>query len=97
MPGQVAFSSMSTISTDVPIPSSTTLATWAFTAEPVHGFTASVMPGATRLPARRRPQQWSAVASVTAGIVIVVVAARRGGDDQSHRCRDRQQTPWPSS
>ena len=44
MPTQVAFSSMSSSSTGVPSDSSTTLATFAFTAEPVHGFTASTMP-----------------------------------------------------
>ena len=45
MPTHVAFSSMSISSTLVPsCDSSTTLATLALTAEPVHGLTASTMP-----------------------------------------------------
>ena len=85
MPGHVANSSISTNSTGVlSLLSSTTLATLALTAEPVHGLMASVMPSP---PAGASPL--AAGASVGAGAsvadgsfaaddarVIVVVAAR---------------------
>ena len=93
MPGHVAFSSMSSSSAVVPsCDSSTTLATLAFTAEPVHGLTASTMPSPAApravLPSgaaagvrrgRARPvarRRRRAVAAVSSLAVVIAAAVR---------------------
>src|SRR5262245_8770574 len=76
MPGQVAFSSMSTGSTGVPTSDSgTILATLAFTAEPVHGLTASVIPSPS---AGASPPADVAGASPAAVVAVVSPAAPLG-------------------